>query len=143
MSDLAKQNAQLVKDYLEAINGWDFGAMRVLLHPEISYELPFAPEQFPRVTKGLDATIEFIHGVTDFIDPENLHDITVEAYATDANELLAEYKSATRIKATNREYRNNYVVRVTVRDGKIVRFAEYFDPIKLVIAMGGSVSIPS
>src|SRR5437879_4576392 len=143
MSDLAKQNAQLVEDYLEAINGWDFEAMRVLLHPEISYELPFAPQQFPGVTKGLDATIEFIRGATDFSEPENLHDITVEACATNPNGLLAEYKSATRIKATNREYRNNYVVRVTVRDGKVVRFAEYFDPIKLVIAMGGSVAIPS
>ncbi len=35
------------------------------------------------------------------------------------------------------------MVRATVQDGKIVRFAEYFDPIKLVIAMGGTVSIPS
>jgi ketosteroid isomerase-like protein len=143
MSDLAKQNRKLVEDYLQAINGWDFDAMRRLLHPDISYELPFAPDPFPKVTKGLDATIGFIQGVVDFIEPENLHDISVEEYASDPNELVAEYKSDTRIKVTNLEYRNDYVVRFTVRDGKIIRFAEYFDPIKLILAMGGTVSVPA
>ena len=143
MSELAKRNARLVRDYLEAINRWDFDAMKVMLHPDVSYELPYAPEPFPRVTKGLDATIEFIRGIPEFIDTENLHDITVDHFASDPDELLAEYHSATRITTTGRDYRNNYVVRVTVRDGKIIRFAEYFDPIQLVTAMGGTVSIPT
>jgi ketosteroid isomerase-like protein len=143
MSDLAKQNRKLVEEYLQAINSWDFDAMRRLLHADISYELPFAPGPFPKVTKGLDPTIEFIQSVVDFIEPENLHDISVEEYASDPNELVAEYKSDTRIKATNLEYRNDYVVRFSIQDGKIIRFAEYFDPIKLVLAMGGTVSVPS
>jgi ketosteroid isomerase-like protein len=143
MSDLAERNAQLVNDYLEAINRWDFDAMKVMLHPDVSYELPYAPEPFPRVTRGLDATIEFIRGIPDFIDTENLHDITVHEFGSDPNELVAEYKSATRITTTDREYRNSYVVRVTVRDDKIIRFAEYFDPIQLVTALGGTVTIPA
>ena len=36
------------------MNMWDFAAMRHHLHPEISYELPFAPPPFPRVTQGLE-----------------------------------------------------------------------------------------
>jgi uncharacterized protein len=143
MSELAQRNARLVTDYLEAINRWDFDTMKVLLHPDVSYELPYAPEPFPRVTKGLDATIEFIRGIPAFLDTENLHDITVHEFASDPNELLAEYKSDTRITTTDRNYRNNYVLRVTVRDDKIIRFAEYFDPIQLVIALGGTVSIPA
>jgi hypothetical protein len=83
MSDLAKQNRKLVEEYLQAINSWDFDAMRRLLHADISYELPFAPGPFPKVTKGLDPTIEFIQSVVDFIEPENLHDISVEEYASD------------------------------------------------------------
>ena len=43
------------------------------------------------------------------------------------------------IKPTNAPYRNEYVSRFTVRDGRITRFAEYYDPIRLVIALGGSV----
>jgi ketosteroid isomerase-like protein len=142
MSDQAERNTRLVTDYLEAINRWDFDAMKVMLHPDISYELPYAPEPFPRVTKGLDATIEFIRGIPAFLDTENLHDITVQEFASDPNELLAEYKSDTRITTTNRDYRNNYVLRVTVCDGKIIRFAEYFDPVQLITALGGTVSIP-
>ena len=43
------------------------------------------------------------------------------------------------IKPTNAEYRNVYVSRFTVRDGKITRFAEHYDPIRLVVALGGTV----
>ena len=32
-----------------------------------------------------------------------------------------------------------YVSRFTVRDGKITRFAEHYDPIRLVVALGGTV----
>lgn len=131
MPDLAKHNAQLVRDYLEAVNGWDFEAMRVLLHPDIT------------VTKGLrrhDRLHPPRHQVHRTGEPPRHHRGAV---------CLGSQRAAGRIQERDahqghrREYRNNYVVRATVQDGKIVRFAEYFDPIKLVIAMGGTVSIPS
>jgi len=37
-------------------------------------------------------------------------------------------------------YRNRYISRFTVRDGKITYLAEFFDPIRLVTAMGGGVT---
>jgi ketosteroid isomerase-like protein len=47
------------------------------------------------------------------------------------------------MKPTGAEYRNEYVALFTVREEKITRFVEYFDPIRLVIALGGSVQPPS
>ena len=43
------------------------------------------------------------------------------------------------IKPTNAPYRNEYVSRFTVRDGQITRFAEHYDPLRLVVALGGSI----
>ncbi len=140
-TDLAQRNVALLRRHLDAINAWDFDAMREILHPDVSLELPFVVGDFPAVTQGLDAVMAFLQGVPDFAESENLHDITIHAFADDPNELVAEYRSD--MKLTNgRPYRNTYVVRATVRDGKLILFREHFDPIPLLEALGGSVTLP-
>jgi ketosteroid isomerase-like protein len=140
-AEQAQQSIDVLRRHLAAINAWDFAAIRANLHPDISYELPFAPAPFPRVTQGLEAVMVFSESIPAFAESENLHDITIRAYADDPCELVAEYRSD--MKLTNgRPYRNTYVVRATVKDGKLFRFCEYFDPIELVVAMGGTITIP-
>ena len=140
-AELAQQNIAVLQRHLDAINAWDFATMRELLHPDVSLELPFVVEPFPKVTKGFDAVMAFMESVPEFAEAENLHDFSIHAFADDPNELVAEYRSD--MKLTNgREYRNTYVVRATVKDGKLIRFREYFDSIRLLIAIGGSVALP-
>jgi ketosteroid isomerase-like protein len=131
----------LLRRYLDAINGWDFAAMRELLHRDISYELPFAPSAFPRVTKGLDNVMAFLESVPSFAAEENLSDIVIHQFADDANELVAEYRSDMRL-TNGRPYVNTYVVRATVSDRRLLRFVEYFDPVPLIEAIGGTVELP-
>lgn len=137
----AERNIAILQAYFDAINSWDFDAMLELLHEEISYELPYAPGPFPRVTKGLDDVMAFLRGVPDFAEEENLSDFEIHAFADDPNELVAEYRSDMKL-TSGRDYKNTYVVRATIRDGRILRFVEYFDAVPLVEALGGSVSIP-
>ena len=141
-NELAESNIALLRRYLEAINNWDFDAMMQLLHPDISYELPYAPSAFPRVTRGLDEVITFLRSIPDFAVEENLYDIRIDTLGQDPNELVAEFRSDMKL-ASGRPYSNTYVARATVRDGRILRFAEHFDPIPLVEALGGSVTLPS
>jgi ketosteroid isomerase-like protein len=46
------------------------------------------------------------------------------------------------MKSTSLPYCNEYIGRFTVHDGKIVSFMEYLDPIRFVIAIGGTVNPP-
>jgi ketosteroid isomerase-like protein len=46
------------------------------------------------------------------------------------------------MKATNLPYRNEYIGRFRIRDAKITAFAEYLDPTRFVIAVGGAVVPP-
>jgi ketosteroid isomerase-like protein len=101
--------------------------------------MPFAPEGFERRFVGRDDIIAFVQTIPAIIDAENLHDVRLETYNSDPGEIIAEYRSDMVIKPHGAEYRNEYVSRFTVRDGRIARFAEYFDPIRLVIALGGTV----
>ena len=139
-SDLSNRNADTLRRYLDAINSWDFEAMRTLLHEDISYELPYAPEPFPRVTQGIEAVMAFLQSVPDFAEDENLSDISINAFATKPNELVAEYRSDMKL-TSGRDYKNTYIVRATLRDERIVRFVEYFDPVPLIVAIGGRVDV--
>jgi uncharacterized protein len=141
MSDtqLREQNAAIVSRYIDAINNWDFDTQRELLADDAVFEMPYAPDGFDRKFVGRDNIIGFVETVPAFIDAENLHDVVIETLHADPGEIVATYKSDMVIKPTGAAYRNDYITRWTVRDGQVARFAEYYDPIRLVIALGGSV----
>jgi ketosteroid isomerase-like protein len=142
IGNLAQRNVALLQRHLDAINDWDFATMRELLHPDVSLELPFVVEPFPKVTQGFDAVMAFMETVPEFAEAENLHDFSIHALADDPNELIAEYRSDMKLRS-GREYSNTYVVRATVRDGKLIRFREHFDAIRLLVAIGGSFTLPT
>jgi ketosteroid isomerase-like protein len=77
------------------------------------------------------------------MEPMRFAGYRVDALDGRPGELVAEYTSDTRVLTTDRPYRNTYISRFSIRDGRIVRLAEYFDPIELVVALGGDVTMPS
>ena len=139
---LRRTNTEIARRYLQAINDWDFGVKRELLSPEVVFEMRWAPDGFPRRIDGLEAVMEFLAPLPESIVTEGLYDIRLETLHSDAGQVIAFYKSdMTMVQPV--EYRNEYVTCFTIRDSKIVHFLEYFDPIPLVAAFGGSVSPPS
>ena len=74
-------------------------------------------------------------------DPE-LYPGGVDALADDPGSIVAQYASDARILTTDKPYRNSYIARFQVRGGVITWFAEHFDPITLVEALGGTVTMP-
>jgi uncharacterized protein len=145
MSDdeLRRRNLAVVQEYLDAINVWDFEKKQELLAEDAVFEMPFAPPGFEARIEGRDEIIAFVKTVPSIIDAENLHEFRLETLHSDPGEVVATYKSDMVIKPTNLPYKNRYITRWTVRDGKIKYFAEYYDPIALVIALGGTVQAPS
>jgi ketosteroid isomerase-like protein len=139
--NLAAQNKALLRRHFDAINRWDFADMREYFHPDITLELPFVVDPFPKSVSGFDEVMAFMESVPDFAEAENLHDFTINSFAEDPNELLAEYRSDMKLKSGN-EYKNSYVVRATIKDGKLFLFREYFDGIRLLEALDGRVVMP-
>jgi ketosteroid isomerase-like protein len=117
-------------------------ALRELISDDFLFVIPFAPEWFQVRYEGRDKALAFLDSVRDLMDPENLHDLWINTFAADPGEVVVHYKSATRMKRTNLPYCNDYIGRFTVRDGKIRYFAEYLDPIRFVVAIGGKVDPP-
>jgi ketosteroid isomerase-like protein len=138
---VAQANVALLQRLLDAFNTHDFDAMRAALHPDIVFEFPYIIEPFPRTVNGLEAVMTFMVQVSDFFESENLSNISIHAFADDPYELTAEFESDMQLK-NQREYRNEYVVRAAVQDNKIIMFREYVDPVRLLVAMGGSINLP-
>jgi uncharacterized protein len=138
--DLRQQTVDIVKRYIDAINAWDFDTKRTMLHPDMVFEMPFAPPGFDNQIRGAENYLAFAKQAMDIVGDENLHDLRVETFASDPGEAVCFYKSDMTIQTTGLPYRNDYIGRFTVRDGKITRFAEYYDGVRLLVSLGGSVN---
>ena len=139
--ELRQMNAETVRRFIDAINdSWNIDLLRELISEDFLFVIPFAPEWFQVRYEGKEKALAFLDTVRELMDPENLHDLRINSFAEDPNQIVVQYKSATRMKKTNLPYCNDYIGRFTVRNGKITYFAEYLDPIRFVIATGGTVA---
>jgi uncharacterized protein len=141
---VATDNVTLVREFLAAIDEWDFDGMRARLHPDrFTYRIPYSPEWIPSELEGRDAYIEFAREWSGSIDgTENLHDIVLDTLASDPDTVIATYKNEFTISASGYLYKNDLIVIFKIVDGLIATFDERLDAIPLVIASGGSVVAP-
>ena len=137
-------NSDVVRRFIEAINdSWNIDVMREIVTEDFVFTIRFPPDWFRVRYEGREEALAFLDHVRELMDPENLHDLRIDTYASDPGEVVAHYRSATRMKSTNLPYCNEYIGRFTIRDAKIACFVEYLDPIRYVIAIGGTVNPPA
>lgn len=132
---------RLIIAYLDAVGALDVAAIPDLFAEDGVLDIPYAPEGIPRTLRGREAIAEFYTGLPEMVTPMNFADYRINALDVDG-EYVAEYTSDASVRATSLPYRNDYIARVSVRDAEITRFAEFFDPIALVVALGGTVAPP-
>jgi ketosteroid isomerase-like protein len=71
-------------------------------------------------------------------DEQVLSDLQVQAMA-DPEAAVAEVRAEALVKPTGRIYRQDYVVFLRVRDGRIAFLREYFDPVRAAQAMDAPI----
>jgi len=142
--DRRRTSIELVRRFIDAINdSWNVVAMRELISEDFLFVIPFAPDWFPVRYEGRDKALAFMDSVRELMEPENLHDVHLDTLAGNPDEVIARYRSDTRMKSTKLPYRNDYIGRFTVRGNRLTLFAEYLDPTRFVIALGGRVDPPA
>lgn len=140
MTDPA-DGAAVVRAYLDAVSVLDVAAIVATFHPEIVLHIPYAPDGIPRIVEGRTAAAEWFAGLPGLVAPMRFADHDIRALQQ-GGEFVAEYTGDSTVLPTGLPYRNRYISRFTVRDGLVVRLAEYFDPVELIRALGGSVAMP-
>lgn len=141
--DLRDANIALVRRYWDAMNAWDFDAMAEMLSDDAVFEVPFLLPGWKRRHAGREKVMKAFIGDTSLIEGSlNVRILKADTLASDPNEVFITYASDTKFK-NGAKYANEYVGLYKIRDGKICWLAEYFDPIRIVLSLGGTVELPT
>jgi uncharacterized protein len=120
-----QENTQLVKKTYELFKSGDIETLLEMYSDDISWETPQV-ENSPLGGKisGRESVTEFFSQLGDA--EENLKFELTDFIAQDDKVVVLGHH-AWRVKATNKEYASDFAHIVTVKDGKIVGFYEFFD----------------
>jgi ketosteroid isomerase-like protein len=129
MTDSATPSADadldVVRQIIECIGVLDVDGMMALIADDFTLEFPYRADGGPRVLEG-DAARAFLRAMPKLFTRMHMYDIVVHG-KTATGEVVAEYRSDGLTKP-GRAYPNVYVGFLQVRDGKVARWREYFDP---------------
>jgi ketosteroid isomerase-like protein len=126
--DIFDRHLRLLLD--KDMEGWT-----ELFAEDARFELPFSPAGYPKSLEGKAAIRDYIKDYPDHID---LHDfVDVAVHLTDNPDvLIAEMRAEGRVVATGEPYRMRYISVITLKDGKIANFRDYWNPLTAIEALG-------
>lgn len=100
---------------------------------DVSAEFPYAPEGHTDRLDGREAVVAFMRRIPTFAEGFALGEPTIHATA---DGFIAEYHGDATFKSTGRAYAQDYISVITVRDGMIAKIKEYYDPVRVLRAIG-------
>ena len=132
-----KEAAQVLKRGLDAFLSKDMKAWSELCDENVVVEFPFAPEGAPSRLEGRKAIYEYLRNYPSMIDIKAI--TAVRVYPTDdPDTAIADWSVTGRVISNGNPYNMSYATFVTVRDGLIVKYKEYWNPMAFLKAMGGA-----
>ncbi len=128
---------ELLRRSLNTFLAKDMKGWTDLCAEDVVAEFPFAPEGSPARIEGRAALYEYLRGYPDAIDVRALP--TLKTYATDDPSVaIAEWSASGKVLANGNPYEMRYATFVTFRDGLIVNYREYWNPLAFLNAMSGA-----
>ncbi|MFF7073160.1 nuclear transport factor 2 family protein [Streptomyces pseudovenezuelae] len=101
-------------------------------------EFPFAPPGRPRRLEGKEAVAAYMRPYPDHIDLRDFPEVRIHE-TTDPETIVVEMRGVGRVVATDGPFEMTYVAVVTVRDGLIVSYRDYWDPLAALALDGTSL----
>ncbi len=109
----------------------DHDAYLELMHDEVVFEFPFAPPGRPTRVEGKAELRSYLGRYPGRIEFVRLREMTVHE-TTDAEVIVLEMRAEGRLKATGEPHGMGYISVVTVRDERILRYRDYWNPLQAV-----------
>ena len=135
MSDIATP-AVIFKRSLEAFLGKDMRAWADLCAEDVLVEFPYSPENLPSRLEGREAIFRYLEYYPTIIDIREIDSVTV--YETNRPDtIVAEWSVKGEVIPNGNKYDMSYATFVTVRDGQITNYREYWNPLAFGQALDG------
>jgi ketosteroid isomerase-like protein len=130
-SDLLEQHFQTLVT--------DNGQWQSLIADDLSWDLVYAPSLgHPARLSGREEVMRHVTWFLTAVENFRFFDLRVYPMA-ESEAAVAEIRAEALIKATGRTYRQEYVVFLRAKGGKISHLREYFDPVRAAKALGAPI----
>ncbi|MBQ2263688.1 MAG: nuclear transport factor 2 family protein [Loktanella sp.] len=106
-----------------------------LFTDDIVFEFPFAPEGLPTRFEGRDALTGHLAKLGPLL---SLGEMELHAVYPSGDTVIAEFSCKGRGVQTGLPYDQNYVSVITLRDERIARYRDYWNPLVVLAALGGA-----
>lgn len=100
-------------------------------------EFPYATADEPVRLHGREAVRQHLAGLAGVIDIDSFHDLIVHPSQV-PGVFIVQMQCIGKAVATGLHYNQRYISVITVADGYIVNYLDYWNPLVLDAAMGGS-----
>ncbi|MGY0021398.1 nuclear transport factor 2 family protein [Streptomyces sp. cg35] len=90
-------------------------------------EFPFAPEGWPTRLEGKEAVAAYMQPYPDHIDLQDIPELRIHE-TSDPGTIVVEMRAVGRLVETGAPYDMTYIAVVTVRDGRITSYRDYWNP---------------
>jgi uncharacterized protein len=128
---------ELFRRSLDAFLAKDIKGWSELCDDNVVAEFPFAPEGSPTRLEGRQALYNYLGNYPDVIDVHSIPNLRI--YATDDPSVaIAEWSASGQVLANGNAYEMSYATFVTFKDGLIIRYREYWNPLAFTEAMNGA-----
>jgi uncharacterized protein len=135
--DGAGSAAQLLKRCLDTFLAKDIKGWSEFCDQNVVVEFPFAPDAASRKLVGRAAIYEYLKNYPSVIDIQSTPTLRVNA-TDDPNMAVAEWSVSGRVISNGNPYEMSYATFVTFKNGLIVNYREYWNPMVFVAAMSGA-----
>lgn len=109
--------------------------MADLFTQDVVFEFPYAPEGLPRRLDGMAALVDHLTRLESML---KLSECTLHAVHPSDDTVIVEFSCDGSGIATGLPYYQDYISVVTLRDGRISRYRDYWNPLVALSALGGA-----
>ncbi|WP_328449552.1 MULTISPECIES: nuclear transport factor 2 family protein [unclassified Amycolatopsis] len=130
------QPRDLVEHALDLLLKHDMAGFAGLWAEDGVLEFPFAAPGYPARVEGREAIADYLRGYPDLLDVRAIAAKTVHETA-DPAVVVVEMTVAGVVVATRKPYELSYIAVLTVADGEIRHYRDYWSPLAAAELMGG------
>lgn len=107
-----------------------------MMAPDGVMEFPYAPPGYVTRIEGRVALADYLAGFGDILAIDRMTEPTVHL-TRNPNVVILEFGCIGRGQKTGQPYDQRYISVITLRDGRIVRYLDYWNPLVALAAVGG------
>jgi hypothetical protein len=136
---IRQKNERTVRDFLDLLSKKRMDTWLELWDKDGVQDMPYSPPGFPKRLEGKAAIAKHYSALPTNVGRMVFPDLVIYPMV-DPNTLYAEYRGEIEVLATGKPYNNIYAGLFKFRNGKILLYREYYNPMVFTEAWGDSFS---